>query len=477
MKIVTICCIGETGVGKSEVGNAFCQKYLFPADCKPNSCTFETCARSNIVNDMKRYYIDTQGLQSSENCDAKHIQQMVEFLKNWTHGINAFFIVINIQNPRFDQGIQKLLKLLNDFFNNPDFWTQTGIIFTKCFAGNFNKEVAEKEYRQEVVNFVDKLPGCKDLNLQMPCFFVDSCRWQTDSATNDEYIRVFEFAHKNNPVPTQKLQFVRPEFKSEERIVKNKILIKSEIVGYGINAKKINYYQDQEIFKRIDWDNNESFTPPKVIREYKEEIPTQVSENYLNNVLVDSKIEGYGENAKKVNKYENRKVQRYLDFRTNKIEENVITLNSYTKEEKTNVRETKLTKVKVSEKTVGVGENAKKIIEYEDRKVLNYFDIRDHENKEKVITERSYTEEINSKVDYETKEDKSVTKEEVFKMVKGRRPFLGCIGRRPKHPVHDYYLVKTTDTTYQRKVITDPDGLRHYGNWQYLSSKTENHKE
>ena len=39
---VTILAVGDTGVGKSENGNAFLQKKLLEANSDPESCTFET---------------------------------------------------------------------------------------------------------------------------------------------------------------------------------------------------------------------------------------------------------------------------------------------------------------------------------------------------------------------------------------------------------------------------------------------------
>lgn len=50
--------------------------------------------------------------------------------------INAFFIVINVQNPRVDAQIQNMLNILNDFFNNKDCWERAAIVFTKCYRTN-----------------------------------------------------------------------------------------------------------------------------------------------------------------------------------------------------------------------------------------------------------------------------------------------------------------------------------------------------
>ena len=146
MQNVTVLVISETGCGKSANGNAFLQiDDAFETNSSPDSCTFVTSSKNNVVNGIKRHYIDTQGFGSSDGLDAGYIQQMVEFLKAWTLGVNAFFILLNIHSPRFNTDVQHMIRLINDFFNNPEFWNQTGIIFTKCFPGYFNRETADAD--------------------------------------------------------------------------------------------------------------------------------------------------------------------------------------------------------------------------------------------------------------------------------------------------------------------------------------------
>ena len=61
---------------------------------------------------------------------------MVTTLNQMNLAINAFFIVINVQNPRVDAQIQNMLNILNDFFNNKDCWERAAIVFTKCYRTN-----------------------------------------------------------------------------------------------------------------------------------------------------------------------------------------------------------------------------------------------------------------------------------------------------------------------------------------------------
>ena len=269
--IVTIMAIGETGAGKSQNGNGFLQmNNAFEANSKPQACTFRTSAKSNTINGIIRYYIDTQGLASSDNLNAQYVQQMVGFLKNWDHGVNAVYIVINVQNPRFDSGIQKMLKFVNEFFNNPNFWNQTGIIFTRCFPGHFDKSSIEVSYRNIVKKFIKTLPQCRNLNPQLPVFFVNSVKWETDPNTKQEYLRIFEFAHKFSPLPTKNVIPACTEYwkREEEFTYRKKVDVRRRKSGYIETITY--YYEDQKRYKITGFNGDVMYSQPETIKSYTE---------------------------------------------------------------------------------------------------------------------------------------------------------------------------------------------------------------
>lgn len=101
--IVTILALGLSGHGKSEFGNGFLQNNeAFQSSDECDSCTLKTNVKSNLVDSSIRFFIDTQGFQSSDGNDEKYRQDMVTTLNQMNLAINAFFIVINVQNPRVD---------------------------------------------------------------------------------------------------------------------------------------------------------------------------------------------------------------------------------------------------------------------------------------------------------------------------------------------------------------------------------------
>ena len=204
---VTILALGLTGAGKSESGNAFLQmKDAFKASSDPKSHTNETTAKGNKINGVMRYYIDTPGLDSTYGNDQQIKIDLVKYVNehNNKHGINAFFLTINIGDQRFTPTIKNLIITLNDFFIDSKCWNQAGIIFTKCDYNSRDIEdniEAAKKYREEVIKFIKTLPRCQNIDIELPCFFVNSKYWETDVKTQEEYDKIFKFAQGFSPVP------------------------------------------------------------------------------------------------------------------------------------------------------------------------------------------------------------------------------------------------------------------------------------
>jgi hypothetical protein len=243
---------GKTGWGKSEFLNAYLQAQAFTVSDDPNSCTGETSSSENIVSFDLRTAIDTQGIEDTEGVDAAHVQQMVAFLKAWPHGVNAFALVINGQSPRFDAGIQKLVKILNSFFNDATFWNHVCIIFTKWFVGmpSRQKETMRTRYRAEVLRLVHQLAGTENQNPPLPAFFVDSPKWASDAATHRELDDFHRFASGLSPLQATSVSDVNIQF---WRVVLERhedVLVDTRYEG----NTRIRVYEDQQRERRIAYD-------------------------------------------------------------------------------------------------------------------------------------------------------------------------------------------------------------------------------
>ena len=87
----TILLIGQTGSGKSTLGNWLIGEEVFDT----SSYTSET-----VINHSRKYgsinIIDTPGLSDSEGKDQENTKKMTEFLKNLHDNKNKFFFLILI---------------------------------------------------------------------------------------------------------------------------------------------------------------------------------------------------------------------------------------------------------------------------------------------------------------------------------------------------------------------------------------------
>jgi predicted GTPase len=250
---VTVAVIGQTGAGKSQFLNGYLQRRCFQACANPNAVTLVTSADQQLVNGCLRTGIDTQGLDDTQGVDAAHVQQMVQFLKAWPHGVNAFALVINAQHDRFDAGTQKLVKLINTFFNDPTFWDHVCIVFTKCYAGcdEIDKPIKQQEYRDLVLNLIRECQGKRRRNSPpLPVFFVDSKKFNTDRETMEQYALFNAFVCGLNPLPTQRVVVPNVQYLRIEKQTRNNILAATRYEG----NTRIQQYEDQEREKRTGYD-------------------------------------------------------------------------------------------------------------------------------------------------------------------------------------------------------------------------------
>ena len=74
--------VGETGNGKSSLGNFILNRKVFSVSNDPKAETKITRGEHGINGTQDIFVIDTPGLQDSEGSDKEHLIQMVEYIKN-----------------------------------------------------------------------------------------------------------------------------------------------------------------------------------------------------------------------------------------------------------------------------------------------------------------------------------------------------------------------------------------------------------
>ena len=125
--------VGSTGVGKSSLANSICRKKHFKTSSGLASETSKvTCLVTNFNGDpskQKVIIIDIPGIGDSQNRDTKHIQETVNCVRTIGY-VHNFLIVINSQNPRFDEQLQTTIKLYIDMFSDK-FFSNVQICLTR----------------------------------------------------------------------------------------------------------------------------------------------------------------------------------------------------------------------------------------------------------------------------------------------------------------------------------------------------------
>jgi hypothetical protein len=216
--------------------------------------------------------IDSPGLDDSEGFDADHIQQMVQFLRLWTHGVNAFVIVLNGQDDKFDEQTQQLVKFVNTFLNDRDFWNHVCLVFTKCYSNrDIGREQKETTYRELVMQLIRQCNPDISTPPRLPVFFVDSKKYDTDPTTKHEFSKFHQFASGLKPLSTQEVVARDTKYLKVEIETRKNILTTTRIEG----DTRIQIFEDQERKKNFGCDGKTISYGPWIATSSREEKQTR----------------------------------------------------------------------------------------------------------------------------------------------------------------------------------------------------------
>ena len=202
--------VGETGQGKSTLGNFLLKKKVFEVSSKSISCTSETVIEDSEQDNIQ--VIDTPGLKDSEGRDATYFEKMTKSLKNEIKNLHLIVVVLNFQNPRLDITIKKMIEKLCKVFPKHLAY-HIAIVFTHYYIDEQEKDDEDEEdedncldprqikitdYVPSLMKIISSCTG-EPLLLTPPVFFMN-CKKKPDLQTISERDRLIALAQNYEPI-------------------------------------------------------------------------------------------------------------------------------------------------------------------------------------------------------------------------------------------------------------------------------------
>ena len=316
----SILLFGETGVGKSSLGNLILEvPDAFQISDKPDSETKNTIGKFNQNKDI--YVIDTPGIQDSEGKDKEHLKQMIEFIQSHKD-LKAILLVFNFCENEEKNGLSKTnkinLEIISKIFKDIEIGKHIGIFFTHFFQNETDEETINKKEalkRREI----NKILNTSDNNF--PCFYGNIIPGKEPKMElKVEILRMLKWIRSLDPIDvkqannnaTEKRRELQKDIKHElkmdgDYIIEYDLVKTREIITYFDNTikegpwtepQKINETKklNEELIKKREEERKEKERQEKLQKEKEEENRRRKEEeerlrNKISNVSVSDYYE------------------------------------------------------------------------------------------------------------------------------------------------------------------------------------------
>ena len=153
--------IGETGIGKSQLGNFILRKEVFGVGHSTDSNTISISENISIIGDKRVTIVDTPGLNDTNSRDYDIMEQIISKFQN-DRAIDGIILVYSFKKARKTQKDKELLTNLKKIFGDI-LKTRLKIIITNRSTGeefDYEKHKIEKQ-TNDLIKMLDKMI-CKE---------------------------------------------------------------------------------------------------------------------------------------------------------------------------------------------------------------------------------------------------------------------------------------------------------------------------
>ena len=156
--------IGETGIGKSQLGNFILQKKAFDVGDNNDSKTDSISERIAKIEDMSVTIVDTPGLNDTKAIDFDIMELIIKKFQN-DNAIDGIILVYSFKKPRKTQKDQELIKNLITIFGIDILKIRLKVIITNRSTGEefeYEKHKIETQ-TNDTIQMLDKMVDKEDI--------------------------------------------------------------------------------------------------------------------------------------------------------------------------------------------------------------------------------------------------------------------------------------------------------------------------
>ncbi|EMD45878.1 AIG1 family protein [Entamoeba histolytica KU27] len=205
LKQTKLLLIGETGNGKSSLGNFILKKNVFKVSDSPNPETREVDVQSGEGERSDLIVIDTPSLQESKEFNEKFLNGIVDIVKE-EEGINGIVNVLNYNTNRISNNNKIMIEIMSKIFPPQDFLKHICIVWTECYNYTPKEEfeqskIKKEQYKEKLTEFIKQINKTNE-EFDIPMYYVDSDPDEEyDNIRSEEEIeRLIEWGRRINPI-------------------------------------------------------------------------------------------------------------------------------------------------------------------------------------------------------------------------------------------------------------------------------------